>query len=195
MSSTSQQRVEISDQMLKHLLRKISHEKIAELANNIGLPYGLVYNLVYGRIKSLTAENYKLIFGEYPQDHNLKRVDGSYFRQMVKLWLVLNDDVTEADLYREFYKDKSFKKVDYRLFSGASKTIDKNLESVMEKKFVDQGCVRQDIKELLHAMVSIEDQERIPYQKIRPIVDYLSKTLHVNPTRILNHPILLFNSG
>ncbi|UCD31534.1 MAG: hypothetical protein JSV38_12165 [Desulfobacterales bacterium] len=195
MGSFDQQRVEISDQILKNFLRRISHGKISELANDIGLPYGMVYNLIYGRIKSLSAQDYKLIFGENPPDQSLTRVDGAYFRQMVRLWLYLNDDVTEADLYREFHQDKQLKKVDYRLFSGVTKTIDNSLERVMEQKFLDQSFDRQDIKELIKELVLIENEERVSYHKIKPIVGYLQKKLDVNPTRILNQRSIRYENG
>jgi hypothetical protein len=195
MSASDLQRVEISDQILKHFLKKISDGRVSEMAHDIGLPYGLVYNLVYGRIKSLSTENYKLIFGEYPPNQALKRVNGTYFREMVRLWLYLNGNVAEADLYREFYRNKKFKKIDYRIFSGATKTVDNNLEKVMEKKFFDQDFNRKDIKELTKEIVLIGDEERVPYHDIKPILDYLEKKLEVNPTRVLNQLSLRYEYG
>lgn len=53
-----------------------------------------------------------MIFGEEPPNQAVRRVSGAYFREMVQLWLFLNGDVSEADLYREFYRDKNVKKVD-----------------------------------------------------------------------------------
>ena len=63
MKSTDQQKVELSEQILKNFLKRISNGKVSELAKDLGLPYELVYNLVHGRINSLSADNYKIIFG------------------------------------------------------------------------------------------------------------------------------------
>jgi hypothetical protein len=101
-----QPRIELTDQMIKNFLKNIFSGTVSELASSKGLSYTLVYNLVHGRIRSLSARDYRIIFGEEPQWKDAKRVDGELFRDMVKLWLFLNDEVTEADLYREFYQLK-----------------------------------------------------------------------------------------
>ena len=102
--SSVQQRVELSEPIIKKFLKIISDGKVSQLANDMGLPYELVYNLVHGRINSVSTKNYKAIFGEEPPYQDLKRVDGAYLRGMVRLWLYFNDDVTEANLYMEFYR-------------------------------------------------------------------------------------------
>jgi hypothetical protein len=195
MKSLDPQRVELSKQMLNHLLKRVSVGMISELSHNMGLPYGLVYNIIRGRIKSLSTENYKLIFGEEPPYQAVKRVDGGYFRGMIRLWIYLNDDTTEADLYREFYKGKKFKKVDYRIFSGVTKTVDKNLEKIMEQKFFDQGFTRSEIKELVKQLDSNGKEERVFYKEIKPVLNYLKKTLNINPTIILNQWVVRYESG
>lgn len=83
--SSGQQRVELNEEILKKILKVISSGRVSEVANDVGLPYDLVYNLVHGRINSLSAENYKLIFGEEPPTQAVKRVNGAYFREMVQL--------------------------------------------------------------------------------------------------------------
>ena len=195
MKSTDQQKVELSEQILKNFLKRISNGKVSELAKDLGLPYELVYNLVHGRINSLSADNYKIIFGEEPPYQALKRVDGAYFRGMVRLWLYLNDDATEADLYREFYQGKNFKKVDYRIFNGFTKTVEKKLEKVMEQKFFAQGFNRPEIIKLIKELVLIENEERVFYTEIKPILDYIEKILEVNPTRVLNQNCARYESG
>ncbi len=195
MKSLDQQRVELSKQMLNNLLKIVSGGMISELSNDMGLPYGLVYNIIHGRIKSLSAENYKLIFGEEPPYQALKRVDGEYFRGMVRLWVYLNDDITEADLYREFYRGKKFKKVDYRIFSGVTKTVDNNLERVMEQKFFDQGFTRSEIKKLMKQLDLNGQEERVFYKEMKPVLDYLKETLKINPTLVLNQWVVRYESG
>ena len=75
---------------------------VSEFASHKGLPYLLVYNLAHGRIKSVSAKDYKTIFGEEPPYQETQRVDGKYFRGMVRLWFFLNGDATQKDIYREF---------------------------------------------------------------------------------------------
>ena len=192
---SGQQRVELNEEILKKILKRISSGRVTEVADDIGLPYDLVYNLVHGRINSLSAENYKFIFGEEPPNQAVKRVNGAYFREMVQLWLFLNDDVSEADLYREFYRDKNVKKVDYRMFSEVTQTVEKKIEHAMEQKFIDQGCNRFDIKELIRELKLIEKQERVLYKDIKPILSFLSETLNINPTRILNQWFIRYEDG
>jgi len=193
--SSVQQRVELNEEILKKILKRISSGRVSEMADDIGLPYDLVYNLVHGRINSLSAANYKLIFGEEPPNQAVKRVNGAYFREMVQLWLFLNDGVSEADLYREFYRDKHVKKVDYRIFSEVTQTVEKKIEHAMEQKFIDNGCNRFDIKELIRELKLIEKQERVLYKDIKPILSFLSETLEINPTRILNQWFVRYEDG
>ncbi|MBW2490392.1 MAG: hypothetical protein JRE65_04520 [Deltaproteobacteria bacterium] len=193
--SSGRQRVELNEEILKKILKRISSGRISEMADDIGLPYDLIYNLVHGRINSLSAENYKLIFGEEPPKQAVKRVDGSYFRKMVQLWLYLNDDVSEADLYRELYRNKNVKRVDYRIFSEVTQTVEKKVEQVMEQKFIDQGFDRFDIKELTRELNLIERQERVLYEDIRPVLSFLAATLEINPTRILNQWYVRYEDG
>jgi hypothetical protein len=195
LKSSGRQRVELSKKVLQKILERVSNGRVSELADDIGLPYDLVYNLVHGRINSISTENYKLIFGEDPPYQAVRRVDGTYFRDMVRLWLYLHADDSEADLYREFYEDKDFKKVDYRIFGEATQTVEKRIENAMEEKFIKQGLNRIDIKEMIKALFSIKEQERVPYEDIKPILDFLENTLEINPTRILNQWFERYEDG
>ena len=53
------------------------------MSKDRGLSYTLIYNLVRGRIRTLSARDYKIIFGEDPPLQEIERVDGEYFRKMV----------------------------------------------------------------------------------------------------------------
>jgi hypothetical protein len=125
----------------------------------------------------------------------VKRVNGTYFREMVQLWLYLNDDVSEADLYRELYRNKNVKRVDYRIFSEVTQTVEKKVEQVMEQKFIDQGFDRLDIIELIRELHFIEKQDRVLYKNIKPILSFLAETLKINPTRILNQWFFRYEDG
>ena len=193
--SSEQLRVELNEEILKKILKRISSGSVSEMADDIGLPYHLVYNLVHGRINSLSEENYKLIFGEEPPRQAVKRVNSTYFRGMVKLWLFLKGDASEADLYREFFPDRNVNKIDYRVFSEVTQTVEKKIEHAMEQKFIDQGFDRLDIIELIRELNLIEKQERVPYKDIKPVLSFLSETLNINPTRILNQWFVRYEDG
>ena len=136
-------RIEITEDRLKVFFEDIfKGDSVSKFSHSKGLPYSLVYNVVHGRIGSLSARDYRIIFGQDPPQEDVTRVDGAYFRGMVRLWLFLHRDVTEADLYKEFYPEKGNGKVDYRIFTGKTKTVDARLETLMEAKFRAQGLDR-----------------------------------------------------
>jgi len=168
---------------------------VSELATVKGLSYTLVYNLVHGRIHSLSKSDYRRIFGDEPPYQIPKRVDGNFFRDMVRLWLFLNDDITESDLYEEFFKGKKFKRVDYRIFSGEIRTIDRRIERIMEQKFLDHGFGRSEIEKGIQELDRIGEEERVDYEEIRPVLQYLEDVLEVHPSRILKQWSVRYESG
>jgi len=188
-------RIKLTDRILKNFFENIFPGTISELATVKGLSYTLVYNLVHGRIHSISPVDYRRIFGEAPPYQEPKRVDGAFFRKMVRMWLYLNDEITEADLYKEFYKGKNFKRVDYRIFSGEIRTIDSRLERMMEEKFLNHGFERSEIREGIAELKKLDEHERIPYENIKPALDYLEESLSVNPSHILNQWSARYESG
>jgi hypothetical protein len=189
------QRITLTDRIRRDFLDNIFPGKVSELATVKGLSYTLIYNLVHGRIHSLSKSDYRRIFGDEPPYQVPKRVDGDLFRDMVRLWLFLNAEITEADLYEEFYKGKKFKRVDYRIFSGEIKTIDPSLERSIEKKFLDHGFSRSEIEKGIQELDRMGEEERVDYEEIRPALDYLEDALEVNPSRILNQWAVRYESG
>jgi len=189
------QRITLTDGIRRIFFDKIYPGTVSELATVKGLSYNLVYNLVHGRIHSLSKSDYRRIFGEDPPNQVPKRVDGASFRDMVRLWLFLNDDVTESDLYEEFYKRKKFKRVDYRIFSGEIRSIAPRLERIMEQKFLHHGFSRSEIENGIRELDRMEEKERVDYEEIRPVLDYLADTLDVNPSRILKQWSFRYESG
>ncbi len=188
-------RVTLTSGILRKFFDDIFPGKVSELATVKGLSYTLVYNLVHGRINSVSARDYRRIFGEDPPYQVPKRIDGDYFRDMVRLWLFLNEGTTEADLYEEFYNGKKFKRVDYRIFSGETRTIDPRLERIMEKKFLDHGFGRSEIETGIQELHRMGEEERVDYEEIRPALDYLEEVLDINPSRILNQWSARYESG
>jgi hypothetical protein len=189
-------RIEITEDRLKVFFEDIfKGDSVSKFSHSKGLPYSLVYNVVHGRIGSLSARDYRIIFGQDPPQEDVTRVDGAYFRGMVRLWLFLHRDVTEADLYKEFYPGKGNGKVDYRIFTGRTKTVDARLETLMEKKFRAQGLDRAAIRDWIEELEDMAAGARVNYEKIKPLLDYLEKNLGINPSRILKQQVSRYESG
>jgi hypothetical protein len=170
--------------------------KIPETARLSGLPYLLVYNVVHGRVRSLSAHDYRKLFREAPPlQQKPRKVDGTFFRQMVRLWSYLNDGATQAGLYRELFDRRPTKRVDYRIFTGQVKTVSPRLESAMLEKFAQAGLDRPAVKRWIEAFESQEKPGRVDYQRIRPILLFLQTELNVNPSAILNQPVARYESG
>ncbi len=188
-------RIELDDKVLRRFFKEVLHGRISELALDKHLPYSLVYNLANGRIKSLSARDYRILFGEEPLHREQDRVNGAYFRGMVNLWLFLNDGAAKSDLYREFNQDKKVKKIDYRIFTGEVKTVGARLERIMEEKFLDQGFDRSEIKEGIGELDLIHDEQRVRYEDVKPMLDYLKEHLKVSPTKLLYGRYLRYERG
>lgn len=191
----NENRIRLTESMRKVFFHNIHHETISKFAAKTGLSYQLIYNLAHGRIHSLSKRDYRIIFGEDPPFQEPERIDGSFFRGMVRLWLFLNEGIREAQLYREFHQDKVFARVDYRIFSGEVKTVPSRLEKFMERKFARQGLDRREIRNWILELGRIRDQERVPYEEIKPFLDYIEYTLAVNPSLILNQWVARYESG
>ena len=180
-------RIGITRQIRKHFLENIlKNRSIADFSKNRGVPYSLIYNLAHERIDTLSARNYRTIFREEPPPQKPERVDGTYFRSMVALWIFLNDDITKSDLYLEFYGGKNPQKIDYRIFKGQTRTVERRIEHIMEKKFFNSGLDPQTLKKWIQEHEQIQTEPRVSYQMIRPVLLFLEKALDVNPTVLLN---------
>jgi hypothetical protein len=189
-------RIEITEDRLKVFFEDIfKGDSVSKFSHSKGLPYSLIYNVVHGRIGSLSARDYRIIFGQDPPQEYVARVDGAYFRGMVRLWLFLHRDVTEADLYKEFYPEKGNGKVDYRIFTGKTKTVDARLETLMEAKFRAQGLDRAAIRDWIEELEDMDGGARVDYKKIKPLLGFLEKNLGINPSRMLKQQVSRYESG
>jgi hypothetical protein len=191
----TQRRIELTPDIMDRFFGEIFPGEVSKFSEHKGLRYGLIYNLVHGRINSLSVAEYRRIFGEDPPEQEESRVDGDYFRGMVRLWLFLNDHTTEKDLYNEFYGSKPVKKPDYRIFTGATKTVEERLERMMERKFLEQGLSREETKEWIGEFDRYPENKRVSYEMVKPILARLQKNLKVHPTRLLNRWIASYESG
>jgi hypothetical protein len=189
-------RIELNKSVLNYFFCNVFKGNVSRLSKETTLPYSLIYNLANDRIKSISFEEYKKIFGKEPAEHELKRVDAEYFRDMVQLWLFLNDNVTKKELYVELYnKEKTSKKIDYRIFNGHVKTVEYRLERKMEQKYLEQGLKVSEIKEWIKEIKSISQSKRVSYKKVKPILTYLETNLNVHPTRLLKKSWLRYEKG
>jgi hypothetical protein len=117
-------RIRLTRQNRKYFLENIlGNRPIGEFSKNRGLPYALIYNLVHARINSLSPRNYREIFRQDPPSQQPERVDGTYFRDMVALWIFLNHTITKSDLYLEFYGEKNPKKMITEYLTVKSKPL------------------------------------------------------------------------
>jgi hypothetical protein len=168
---------------------------VSEFAKHKALPYLLVYNVVHGRVKSISHREYRRIFGVHPPHQAFQRVDGEYFRAMVRLWTFLHGDATKKDLFRELHPGKKAKRTDYRMFTGETATVRLNVEQRMEQKFFDQGLKRSEIGTWIHELERSDHEARIPYEEVKPVLLYLKQVLHVGVNRLLNQSISRYESG
>jgi len=192
----NQERIRVDEGILKAFLNRIDQGTISELCLETGLPYDLLYNLAHGRIRSLSPAHYRILFGEEPPEQVPNRMDGTYFRGMVRLWLFLNDRATKKNLFRELYPLKaSGRKPDYRVFDGTVKSVEKNIERRMEEKFLEQDLSTAEILQWIQEMGETGLEERIPYKEIKPVLDHIAAHLKVHPSRILNQWFNRYESG
>ena len=186
-------RIELTAEM-QDRLRALRH-KVPETARTSGLPYLLVYNIVHGRVRSISLNNYRKLFREDPPHRGARKVDGAFFRKMVRLWLFLNDDTTLADLYRDFFGAHHTKRIDYRIFTGQVRTVSSRLEQTMLEKFTETGLTKREVERWIGEFESWEEPDRVAYERIRPILIYLRDELKMNPTAVLNQSFARYESG
>ena len=132
-------RVPLNERDLNRLAAIHGGNAVPMLVERTGLTYMLVYNVVHRRVKSVSDRHYRTLFGEPPPHRPPEKVDGGLFRRMARLWLFLNDGLTQSDIYREFFGTAHPRKPDLRIFSGQTRMVDTGLERYMRKKFAEAG--------------------------------------------------------
>lgn len=188
-------RVKLTDPIYNRLLQIIKDASVPGLARRTGLPYLLIYNLVHRRLKSMSVRHYRIIFGEEPPPQDQQKTDGTHFRQMVDLYLFLNKEVTKSDLYREFYGPGGAKRVDYRIFTGQTKSVAPEFVEYMQQKFEAAGIDPTTVRQWAAELAMGEREVLIPYDQVRPLLMYLNDALGVHPTFILNQWFKRYETG
>ena len=181
--------------MTRQFHHALNKQSVPELVRRTGLPYAMVYNIVHGRVKSISPRAFRLIFSQDPPIQDLKKVDGAFFRQMAKLWLYLHAETTQKDLFRELTGCRHCTKIDYRIFSGRTWSVSRDLEQKMLKKFSQAGVDEFTLRQWIVEYQPIESNERVSYEHIRPILLDLQERLGVHPTSILNQLLERYESG
>ncbi len=192
---TQSNRVELTEALRRRFEASVLSRSVSELAKETGLPYLLIYNIVNARVRSVSPRNFRLIFGEDPPADRIPRVDGSYFRRMVALWVFLDDRTTKMDLYNELMAGKSPHKADYRIFSGKIQTVERALEGKMEKKFLECGIDRNMLGSWLEEFAALPKSDRVSYRKIRPLLLFLKHNIGIHPNSILHQQADRYESG
>ena len=75
-------RITLTEKDLQHLFDIHATDSPAALAKRTGLPYMLVYNVVHGRVASVSNRHYQLLFGTEAPPRAALKVDGDAFRAM-----------------------------------------------------------------------------------------------------------------
>jgi hypothetical protein len=188
-------RIGLTDKDINRLFEIHGTQSAAVLAKQMGLPYLLIYNIVNRRVLSVSNRHYQILYGTTaPQQDSLK-VDGALFREMVDLWLFLNDGVTRADLYRELFGMESHQKTDHRIFNGKINSVDRKIEHLMRLKFSMAGVDPPLLDQWLSEFEALSHSDWVAYANIRPALVYLSDKLGVHPTSMLNQSVVRYETG
>ncbi len=189
-------RIKLTEDIYAHFFEDIYQGSVTELRKRTGLSYRLIYNIVNKRVKSISAREYRVLFGELPPIENLQKVDGTFFRHMVELWLFLNDHASKSDLFREVFGKKNVKRVDYRIFSGKTRTIDYDLERLMTEKFLEYGLDRRTVEHWIEELeIPLMTKDRIPYHQVEPVLRFLEERAGIHPSSILNQYVERYKNG
>jgi hypothetical protein len=188
-------RVALTESMWRHLTEYLMKGSVPELAKRTGLPYLLLYNLAHRRVKSVSARHYRIIFGQDPPTQTQEKIDGTYFRQLVELWLFLNDGASKADLFWEFYGDGHTHNVDYRIFTGKIRSVDPGWVVHMQNKFSAVGIDEDTLRRWIGEIAARDPQAPVPYGHVRPLLIFLKETVGIHPTKILHQNFNRYESG
>jgi hypothetical protein len=170
-------------------------QSVASLARRKGLPYLMVYNIVNGRVKSVSNRHYEVLFGETAPTERQLKVDGAAFRAMVRLWLFLNSGLTAADLYQEMVDSTGAKRPDHRIFNGKIRTVDAKHEQWMRNKFFEQGIDSRTLDRWLDEHERLSGEDRVPYDRVRPLLRYLAEHVGIPPNTLLKRSAVRYEKG
>lgn len=188
-------RVPIAQNDLEQLFTIYSTDSSSELAKRSGLSYLLIYNVLHGRVKTVSNRHYVKLFGKSAPRQAPMKVDGTLFRAMADLWLFLNDGITRADLYRDLLGYGPHTSVDHRIFNGRVKTVSTKIEHALRLKFINAGVDEPLLKQWLDEFDELDQENWVHYKKIRPMLAYIESNLGVHPTAVLRQSVVRYKTG
>lgn len=187
-------RIRLTEEIVAKFSGTVFSQPPAELARRSGLPYLLVYNILKGRVQSVSRRTYLRLFGEPPPVQHPRKVDGTFFRQMVALWCYLDSDTSRAMLYERLL-GKTTGKRDNRIFSGKIKSVDSRLEQRMIALFAANGVDREKLTKWIEEFNARQEQQRVPFEQIRPLLLEIKEQLGIHPNVVLNQMFGRYESG
>lgn len=188
-------RIPLTDALVARFADKVFDQPAPLVAQRTGLPYLLVYNILHRRVKSISARDYRILFGEAPSKEGALKVDGAFFRKMVALWNYLQGSPGKNILYRELFDETQDSKIDYRIFSGGIQTVPPEVERRMLEKFEALGLDRPLIQNWIEEMESGTGNERMPYHKVRPHLMFIQETVGIHPASLLGQVLGRYERG
>jgi hypothetical protein len=188
-------RITLTKRDLRHLFEAHATHSPAVLAKRTGLPYMLVYNVVHGRVASVSNRHYQLLFGGEASPRAALKVDGGAFRALAELWLFLHDEHTQADLYRELHDMPPDQKPDHRIFNGKINFVEARLEHRLRHKFHAAGVDESLLEQWLEDFENLSRDDYVGYDRIRPVLIFLQDNLGVHPTALLKQSVVRYESG
>lgn len=188
-------RVPITGRELERLFQIHGAASVSALAKRSGLSYQMVYNLVHGRLASLSNRHYLALFGQPAPRQAPLKVDGSAFRAMADLWLFLNNGASKSDLYRDLFGPGRGLRIDHRIFSGKVGRVDAKIEHRMREHFSKAGVDQPLLDQWLDEFEGLSHEKMVPYARIRPVLRYLQAQLKLHPTAVLQQSVVRYETG
>jgi len=182
-------RISLTERAIAELCAIHDTQSVTRLAKRTGLPYIQIYNIVHGRVRSVSHRIYRQLFGKPPPVQDPLKVDGALFRDLADLWLFLDGKISKADLYRDLFGKDRRASVDHRIFSGHIKRVDARLEHALLQKFSDAGVDRPLLDQWLQEFENLQHIQWVSYANIRPSLIYLEDALGVHPTSVLHQSV------
>ena len=188
-------RIPITGRELDRLFEIHGTASVPELVKRSGLPYQTIYNLVHGRLASLSSRHYLALFGHPAPRQAPLKVDGAAFRAMADLWLFLNSGATKSDLYRDLFGSGRNLRVDHRIFSGQVGRVDAKIEHRMRERFSRAGVDQDLLDQWLEEFEGLPHEKMVPYSRIRPVLRFLEAQLKLHPTAVLHQSVVRYEAG
>lgn len=193
-SKRKKPRISLTERAIAELYAIHGTRSAAQLAKRTGLPYLQIYNVVHGRVRSVSNRIYLQLFGKPPPLQDPLKVDGTLFRDLVDLWLFLDGKTSRADLYRELLGKDRRATVDHRIFSGKTVRVDARLEYALLQKFAGAGVDRPLLDRWLREFGNLQHDQWVPYASVRPSLIYLEEALGIHPTSVLHQSVAKYES-